>query len=251
MRSPGSARVDQAADRMASEKTTMLPPDSRVRSRSKNAAARRPSILRIGHEAVTVTENGKGAAGGACLSTEKPSLGGLGVRAPFERGGEPRFELVQRMHDLGASFNLQGAIAPIVRTDGTPYDGRHDGPAPARGPRGCRRPRLVLGAARPSTRCSPTSRPTSPTWSASSVTSSIGRKAASRRRGSSSARARRIQRELDALTADAASMGQEVAGGRRAPSVIGTTARWLVPQPLRASRAPKVQASSSKPAPRR
>ena len=56
------------------------------------------------------------------------------------------------------------------------------------------------------------------------------------------ARARRIQRELEALTADAASMGQEVAGDARL-GVIGTTARWLVPQLLGAVHAahPKVQ----------
>ena len=51
------------------------------------------------------------------------------------------------------------------------------------------------------------------------------------------ARARRIQRELDALAADAASMGEEVAGEARL-GVIGTTARWLVPQLLRRARRP-------------
>src|SRR5690242_292627 len=39
------------------------------------------------------------------------------------------------------------------------------------------------------------------------------------------ARARRIQSELDALTADVASLHDEVAGAVRA-GVIGTTARW-------------------------
>ena len=53
------------------------------------------------------------------------------------------------------------------------------------------------------------------------------------------ARARRIQRELEALSADATSMGQEVTGETRL-GVIGTTARWLVPQLLvrRARRPP-------------
>jgi len=41
-------------------------------------------------------------------------------------------------------------------------------------------------------------------------------------------RARRIQRELDALVADVSSMHDEVAGSARI-GVIGTTARWLVP----------------------
>ena len=56
------------------------------------------------------------------------------------------------------------------------------------------------------------------------------------------ARARRIQRELEALAADATSMGQEVTGETRL-GVIGTTARWLVPQLLTAVHAahPRVQ----------
>ena len=56
------------------------------------------------------------------------------------------------------------------------------------------------------------------------------------------ARARRIQRELEALTADVTSMGNEVAGEARL-GVIGTTARWLVPQLLSAVHAahPKVR----------
>ena len=56
------------------------------------------------------------------------------------------------------------------------------------------------------------------------------------------ARARRIQRELEALSADATSMGQEVTGETRL-GVIGTTARWLVPQLLSAVHAahPRVQ----------
>jgi len=41
-------------------------------------------------------------------------------------------------------------------------------------------------------------------------------------------RARRIQREIDALISDVASVHDEVAGGARV-GVIGTTARWLVP----------------------
>jgi DNA-binding transcriptional LysR family regulator len=41
-------------------------------------------------------------------------------------------------------------------------------------------------------------------------------------------RARRIQREIDALISDVASVHDEVAGGARL-GVIGTTARWLVP----------------------
>jgi DNA-binding transcriptional LysR family regulator len=55
------------------------------------------------------------------------------------------------------------------------------------------------------------------------------------------ARARRIQRELDALVADVASLGEDVAGETRL-GVIGTTARWLVPQLLTAVHAahPKV-----------
>jgi DNA-binding transcriptional LysR family regulator len=47
------------------------------------------------------------------------------------------------------------------------------------------------------------------------------------------ARARRIQRELDALTADVGSLGEDVAGEAHL-GVIGTTARWLVPQLLAA-----------------
>jgi LysR family hydrogen peroxide-inducible transcriptional activator len=46
-------------------------------------------------------------------------------------------------------------------------------------------------------------------------------------------RARRVQAELDALTADVASLGAEVSGGARI-GVIGTTARWLVPRLLEA-----------------
>ncbi|MBK9178517.1 MAG: LysR family transcriptional regulator [Acidimicrobiales bacterium] len=49
-------------------------------------------------------------------------------------------------------------------------------------------------------------------------------------------RARRIQHELDALAADVASVGTEVAGSARL-GVIGTTARWLVPPLLGAVRA--------------
>ncbi len=44
-------------------------------------------------------------------------------------------------------------------------------------------------------------------------------------------RARRIQHELDALTADVASLGNEVAGDARL-GVIGTTGRWLMPRVL-------------------
>ena len=53
---------------------------------------------------------------------------------------------------------------------------------------------------------------------------------------------RRIQPELEALTADVTSMGEEVAGEARV-GVIGTTARWLVPQLLVAVQAahPRVQ----------
>jgi LysR family hydrogen peroxide-inducible transcriptional activator len=56
------------------------------------------------------------------------------------------------------------------------------------------------------------------------------------------ARARRVQAELDALTADVASLRDEVAGATRL-GVIGTTARWLVPRLLSAmeERHPKVQ----------
>ncbi len=55
-------------------------------------------------------------------------------------------------------------------------------------------------------------------------------------------RARRIKGELDALVADVAALHDEVAGSVRF-GVIGTTARWLVPQVLEAmrDRHPKVQ----------
>jgi LysR family hydrogen peroxide-inducible transcriptional activator len=55
------------------------------------------------------------------------------------------------------------------------------------------------------------------------------------------ARARRVHAELDALAADVASLRAEVAGTTRI-GVIGTTARWLVPNLLAAmeSRHPKV-----------
>jgi DNA-binding transcriptional LysR family regulator len=49
------------------------------------------------------------------------------------------------------------------------------------------------------------------------------------------ARARAIQQELDAIYADLASRGKEVAGEARI-GVISTTARWLVPQVLTALR---------------
>jgi LysR family hydrogen peroxide-inducible transcriptional activator len=56
------------------------------------------------------------------------------------------------------------------------------------------------------------------------------------------ARARRVQAELDALTADVASLRHDVAGATRL-GVIGTTARWLVPALLGAmeERHPNVQ----------
>jgi LysR family hydrogen peroxide-inducible transcriptional activator len=56
------------------------------------------------------------------------------------------------------------------------------------------------------------------------------------------ARARRVQNELDALTADVASVGDEVAGRVRM-GVIGTTGRWLVPPLLGAvtTRYPRVR----------
>jgi DNA-binding transcriptional LysR family regulator len=47
------------------------------------------------------------------------------------------------------------------------------------------------------------------------------------------ARARRIQSELDALTADVASLRHDVAGTTRL-GMLGTTGRWLVPPLLRA-----------------
>jgi LysR family hydrogen peroxide-inducible transcriptional activator len=55
-------------------------------------------------------------------------------------------------------------------------------------------------------------------------------------------RARRVQAELEALTADVASLRDEVAGTARI-GVIGTTARWLVPPLLEAmhGRHPKVR----------
>jgi DNA-binding transcriptional LysR family regulator len=49
------------------------------------------------------------------------------------------------------------------------------------------------------------------------------------------ARVRRIQRELEGITADLASLEDEVQGEARI-GVIGTTARWLVPQLLHAVR---------------
>jgi DNA-binding transcriptional LysR family regulator len=56
------------------------------------------------------------------------------------------------------------------------------------------------------------------------------------------ARARRVQAELDALTADVSSLRHDVAGATRL-GVIGTTARWLVPRLLSAmeERHPNVQ----------
>jgi DNA-binding transcriptional LysR family regulator len=56
------------------------------------------------------------------------------------------------------------------------------------------------------------------------------------------ARARRVQAELEALTADVASLRDEVAGTVRV-GVIGTTARWLVPRLVErmAERHPKVR----------
>jgi LysR family hydrogen peroxide-inducible transcriptional activator len=55
-------------------------------------------------------------------------------------------------------------------------------------------------------------------------------------------RARRVQRELEAITADVASLRHEVAGTVRL-GVIGTTARWLMPQLMTrmAERHPKVR----------
>src|SRR5215216_6145201 len=57
------------------------------------------------------------------------------------------------------------------------------------------------------------------------------------------ARARAVQHELDAIYADLASRGKEVAGEAKL-GVIGTTARWLVPQVLTALRTmhPRVRA---------
>jgi DNA-binding transcriptional LysR family regulator len=57
------------------------------------------------------------------------------------------------------------------------------------------------------------------------------------------ARARAVQHELDAIYADLASRGKEVAGEAKL-GVIGTTARWLVPQVLTALRSthPRVRA---------
>src|SRR5690349_18405736 len=55
-------------------------------------------------------------------------------------------------------------------------------------------------------------------------------------------RARRIQRELEALVADVAAVNREITGTARI-GVIGTTARWLVPRLLEsmAERYPRVQ----------
>lgn len=49
------------------------------------------------------------------------------------------------------------------------------------------------------------------------------------------ARARHVQAELDALVTDLASLGEQVSGEARL-GIIGTTARWLAPQLLRALR---------------
>ncbi|CAN5455358.1 LysR substrate-binding domain-containing protein [soil metagenome] len=59
------------------------------------------------------------------------------------------------------------------------------------------------------------------------------------------ARARRVQAELDALTADVASLRDEVSGSVRL-GVIGTTARWLMPPLLTAmgERHPKVRVTT-------
>ena len=73
------------------------------------------------------------------------------------------------------------------------------------------------------------------------------RHASPRRARSWCARARRIQAELDALRADVASLGAEVAGDARL-GVIGTTARWLLPprrSPRCRPRHPKVRLSWS------
>jgi LysR family hydrogen peroxide-inducible transcriptional activator len=55
-------------------------------------------------------------------------------------------------------------------------------------------------------------------------------------------RARRVQRELEALVADVAAVNSEITGTARI-GVIGTTARWLVPRLLEtmAERYPRVQ----------
>jgi LysR family hydrogen peroxide-inducible transcriptional activator len=148
------------------------------------------------------------------------------------------------MHDLGASFNLQGAIPPIVRTDGTPYDvAAMD-----------LRQLAALVAVDDHGSFSSAARALYTVQSnisahIANLERELGVTLVDRAKGRLTpegvvvvARARRIQRELDALTADAASMGQEVAGEARL-GVIGTTARWLVPQLLRAVHAahPKVQ----------
>src|SRR5215211_5190667 len=59
------------------------------------------------------------------------------------------------------------------------------------------------------------------------------------------ARARRVQAELEALTADVASLRDEVAG-QVSLGIIGTTARWLMPPLLTAmtERHPKVRIST-------
>ena len=77
MRSPGMERVMRPADRMASVNTMPLPPESRVRSRSKKAAA----AGAVDHWAgLTVDRNrkaGKAPLGERRLSTEEPEgLGG-------------------------------------------------------------------------------------------------------------------------------------------------------------------------------
>src|SRR5208282_1544146 len=48
------------------------------------------------------------------------------------------------------------------------------------------------------------------------------------------ARSRRVQAELDAMLSDVVALTREVAGSVRI-GMIGTTARWLVPQLLRAT----------------
>ena len=97
---------------------------------------------------------------------------------------------------------------------------------------------------KPCSRCSRTSRRTSPGWSAE-----LGVTLVDRGQGTLTdagqvvvSRGRRIQAELDALRADVASLGAEVAGDVRL-GVIPTTARWLLPRVVATlqARHPKVR----------
>ena len=98
IRSPGIDRPMSPADRIASAKTWPLPPESRVRSRSKNAADRPPrEPWRL-----TVTQNGKAPLEERRLSTVEPKRLGEPWSGSYRAGlGEPRFELVKVCTNFG------------------------------------------------------------------------------------------------------------------------------------------------------